>query len=178
MTILNREAVFQKQAQEILLITKLVNKIPVPVEEIVSKLGIKLSKEFDITRLKYSGVIRHKDGQTTIWVNSLDSFLRQRFTIAHEIGHYILHFPFDLVDQEIEDTPRTLLKSPIKIETEANNFAGELLMPKKNIIAKGKSIQSEFPSLSVDKLIEKLAKDFSVSVSAMTVRLKSLKILN
>lgn len=63
-----------------------------------------------------------------ILVNSSNSFVRQRFTIAHELGHLQLHTV--KMDREIIVSSE---KNAGRLETEANAFAAALLMPKRLI---------------------------------------------
>lgn len=59
-----------------------------------------------------------KSGQKIIVVNSDIPNDRKRFTIAHELGHCIMHIPFSSDLDPYSD-----------IELEANQFASEFLMP-------------------------------------------------
>ncbi|RHK01314.1 ImmA/IrrE family metallo-endopeptidase [Enterococcus casseliflavus] len=61
------------------------NNPSIDVIKIAEKLGFNIKFDF----MNESGKI---DGKT-IHVNSLDAEVRQRFTIAHELGHYLLHSP-------------------------------------------------------------------------------------
>lgn len=61
-------------------------------------------------------------GGGAIFVNSRSGVLRQRFTIAHEIGHALLHREQSVVDDDIET------RSGSKIERQADRFAGALLV--------------------------------------------------
>jgi hypothetical protein len=83
---------------------------------------------------------------------------RRRFTIAHEIGHYILH-PREGLDREDSAANFTLWNDPGE-ETEANVFAAELLMPE--FIFKPRAAKSA-PGLT---LMNRLATDFSTSIMA------------
>ncbi len=91
---------------------------------------------------------------------------RQRFTLAHELGHYFLGH---LDDNNI------LFRDPAKnfsldnydpYEAEANKFAADLLMPKEKI----DFLLQEVKMSS----IEGMAKALQVSPAAMTYRLKNL----
>jgi hypothetical protein len=95
-----------------------------------------------------------------IYVNEAEAFERQRFTAAHEIGHFILHR--NLIGDGITDDVlyRSKLTSPQ--ETEANNFAADILMPW-NLI-------NEVSGSGVTDIRE-LANRFQVSLTAMSVRL-------
>lgn len=101
-----------------------------------------------------------------IYISEDDIYHRQAFTLAHELGHIILHAD---KDKEIFYRYQTLnLEKEDGIEeTEANWFAASLLMPK-NLILK-------FWSLTKD--VNKLADIFGVSNSAMFYRLKHLGLL-
>lgn len=95
--------------------------VPTPLEVIAAKLGFK-SLAFE-GRSDISGAIDHRN--KTIFVNKSEALVRQRFTLAHEIGHAVLHPNEDKVDFR-----NNLVGPSIDIkETEANRFASELLMP-------------------------------------------------
>ncbi|AEW04193.1 protein of unknown function DUF955 [Sulfobacillus acidophilus DSM 10332] len=65
--------------------------IPVPLGDLCTKLGI------DVLQARFkddniSGMIRRMDdGHAIIYVNRNQSPARQRFTTAHELGHFLLH---------------------------------------------------------------------------------------
>ena len=65
-----------------------VKTVPVPIEEIASKLDIKISRG---PNKDFSGLLIRKDGSALIGVNNSEAPVRQRFTIAHELGHFFLH---------------------------------------------------------------------------------------
>lgn len=77
-----------------------------------------------------SGYIERKDDKFIIVINSLQSPLRQRFTLAHELGHYTLHK--DYLEGQHQDTVlfRDANEDSLGIEYAANDFAAELLIPK------------------------------------------------
>lgn len=120
-----------------------------------------------------SGAISKRDGVTKIYVNTTDPPTRKRFTIAHELGHYILHFHDS--DGEMIDTEAVMFRStevdPADEqgvqETEANRFAAALLMPAALVRQEYKSTGS----------IRGMARIFNVSEDAMYNRLKSLRII-
>ena len=115
-----------------------------------------------------------KDGEAIIGVNSLHHPNRQRFTIAHEIGHLVLHRDLLLegvhVDKEFKLNRNEDSSTGTNLqEVEANQFASELLMPERLIEealqGKGVDIDDE------DGLVTELAKKFRVSTGAMKLRL-------
>lgn len=138
---------------------------PVQVLEIAHAMGVKVYKSKNWPA-HISGLIR-KDathGGTSgyaIYTNANHRRTRRRFTIAHELGHYVLH-P-DLIGDGITDDAlyRSRLGDPI--ERQANRFAANLLMPWDLIIESTRS--------GLDT-VEKLAEKFEVSKSAMSVRLE------
>jgi predicted transcriptional regulator len=67
----------------------------------------------------------HKTGRFTIFLPRFTSEMRDRFTIAHELGHYFLHYRYANVDG-----PMSYARGGRnRAETEANVFAATLLMP-------------------------------------------------
>ena len=66
-----------------------VTRPPVPVESIAENLGIEI--RFEAAEDDLSGALIRKPKEVVIGVNSAHHPNRQRFTIAHEIGHFILH---------------------------------------------------------------------------------------
>jgi hypothetical protein len=135
---------------------------PVDVLGIAHDLGIKVWKsDYDNN---ISGVLRPSEnlGGTSgyaILVNKSHPKNRQRFTVAHEIGHFALH-RFDH-DGEIKDDEfyRAL---PGPLEREANEFAADLLMPWGLVADLQKAGTREF---------EELAKKLEVSKQALAIRL-------
>lgn len=93
-----------------------------------------------------------------IWVNAADAPVRQRFTIAHEIGHLMLHKTGTL----FRDGPGVEIDGQ---EREANQFAAELLMPEHMVLTRSAAAGRHAPTL---------ARAFNVSTEAMTWRLKAL----
>ena len=70
-------------------------------------------------------------GKNQILVNGADHYNRQTFTIAHELGHHLMHR--DLFEKHPERY-KVLLRRPLSnekdpIEKEANAFAADLLVP-------------------------------------------------
>ena len=63
--------------------------VPVPVHELPGRLGIKLKQAWLADGI--SGMLENIGETFLITINALDSDTRQRFTLAHEIGHYMLH---------------------------------------------------------------------------------------
>ncbi|MCY4458866.1 MAG: ImmA/IrrE family metallo-endopeptidase, partial [Albidovulum sp.] len=103
-----------------------------------------------------------------IRVNRFDSRERQRFTIAHELAHYLLHR--EIIDSSpngIRDNVLYRSGEPRAVEYEANKLAAEIVMPRKLIDQRLR----EFNETVTDEVIERLAEEFQVSKAAMEVRL-------
>lgn len=116
--------------------------------------------EFDST---LSGSLSRQDNYWLIRVNSVHSKNRQRFTIAHELGHYIYHKDDE---QEFVDTTFFRGVSSNNLEYTANKFASDLLMPEEQVrqLIDRENVRS----------VAELANRFGVSSSAMLYRVKEL----
>ncbi len=156
---------------------------PVPVERVaIALLGLFLDEADDLRALpgappdqgRLSGMLDAEE--MVVWVDRGEARRspgRRRFTIAHEIGHLVLHVPrFHKVFydrpadiQEIEEAPAAELP---RREREANVFARELLMPEALVNEQARATGFNLPAL---------AKRFEVSVPAMRLRLRLLKLL-
>ena len=146
---------------------------PIPVEKLAKAEGVRI--EYAPLDDELSGLAHIRDGIPIIGVNALHSPTRQRFTIAHELAHVLLHRP-ELeaavhVDRGSLRRDAAAAEGTDPVEIEANNFASELLMPESQISAAldGKSID-----LEDDDAVAAIAKKFKVSATAMRFRLSSL----
>ena len=75
-----------------------------------------------------SGKIVKEGDNYVIYYNDSHPLTRQRFTMAHEFAHFLLHK--DFIGDGIEDDALYRSKKfPSKFETEANKLAAEILMP-------------------------------------------------
>lgn len=151
-----------------------INALPIPVEKIAESLGAQIIKRSDFGD-DLCGMIIREQGITVIGVNDTHPVSRQRFTIAHEIGHLVMHS--EILDQvHIDKTFNYALKrdgrSKIgqdRMEIEANKFAAELLMPSKFL---KKELQSGY--IDFENGLEALAKKYEVSVQAMSIKLADI----
>jgi predicted transcriptional regulator len=148
-------------------IKKYWDSAPVDVFAIARDLGVEVNRVPLAPNI--SGLIRRKDHDGfAIDVNNTHSLVRQRFTVAHELGHYIYHR--DLLGEGVGDTlayraeGTALENSRIKQEHErqANTFAANLLMPKALIEKLEKQGIRELPDL---------ARALQVSEDALRIRL-------
>jgi Zn-dependent peptidase ImmA (M78 family) len=110
------------------------------------------------------------DGSSSIFIERIGDFcikipqftspLRDRFTLAHELGHYVLHY----LDQGRTDKMKVARRIKGTIGTEANYFAAEFLMPSDKFKEKWEEYQNE----------SMLAGIFLMSKDAIRVRRKAL----
>lgn len=144
-------------------------RLPVDVKGIARALGVKVVLASDLAGIS-GEVTRTSGGGYTIKVNRNDPRVRKRFTIAHELGHIALgHLAGE--ERRLRD-PRenySLVYYDPK-ERDANRFAAELLMP-------SDAVRNAIMRLEGDDMIRQLADLFSVSRTAMGIRLKALGII-
>lgn len=150
-----------------------IRSLPIPVDEIASKMGLDI-KPYDLGE-NVSGVLVMDGGKGTIGFNPHESKVRQRFTIAHEIGHFQLHKDDSplFIDKDFKVLFRDENSSTgeIKREQEANAFAAALLMPASLLLSE---IKNHNFDLADEDSLKELAKLFNVSVPAMTYRIANL----
>ena len=151
------------------------HSIPVPVERVARQLGAELR----VSPLddEISGMIYIKDGVPIIGVNALHHPNRQRFTIAHELGHLQLHRPALTETVHVDKKFRVLMRNQASssgteiMEIQANAFAAELLMPcgifEQLIANTTTDIDDEEP-------LKALAKRFKVSKQAIEYLMRNL----
>lgn len=139
--------------------------IPVNVNAIAQALGLVVIVENGWKDDRLSGkIVRvNKDMASSgyaIYVNGKHSLQRQRFTIAHEIAHFILHK--ELIGDGISDD--ALYRSGLSNAQEfmANKTAADILMPWHFVNRRLKE--------GIDS-VEGMAREFDVSGSAMSIRL-------
>lgn len=136
-------------------------EIPVPIVKIATKeLGLKV---YGTNSLKSNecGLIRKEDENYVIYVNNSHSTERKRFTIAHELAHFLKH-KGDIDINYITYAMRTGITD--EKEVLANKIARNLLMPKGTF----KKVFEESSS------IEEVANKFEVPVSSATTRAEKL----
>lgn len=164
----------------------LYKKIEEKTFNILSELNIDTPNQIDVLKIaeylgvdakpatldsSISGLFVIKEQKPYIRYNENESPQRQKFTIAHELGHFVLHKDTPLfVDKNetvlyrnLDSTTGELLK-----EKEANSFAASLLMPKKFIEDEIKKIP-----FGIDPIAH-LSDIFKVSSQAMNYRLNNL----
>jgi Zn-dependent peptidase ImmA (M78 family) len=168
----------EARAERILQETKSL-QVPVPIEAVARRL--KLAVKAAPLGSDMSGVLVVEGGQGVIGYNADHATVRQRFTIAHEVAHFVLHVQSGshqsrvFVDRYVVYRRDGLASTGTdKQEVEANRFGAALLMPKKLVL---EQIAQRSLDLDDDDSVILLAGRFQVSAAAMTNRLSTLHLL-
>ena len=146
---------------------------PVPVGQLAEAQGARIF--FDALEGDLSGFLYRKSKQAVIGVNTRHVEARQNFTIAHELGHLLLHDQDQLhVDRDFRVRLRNDVSSQgiDEAEKEANFFAASLLMPK--AFLERDLAGEEYIDLLDDKFLRELSRKYGVSTQALVNRLKNL----
>lgn len=153
-----------------------VDTFPIPIEKVAEATGaVIVRKAFDGTQ---SGFALRDENARIIGVNSATSPRRQRFTIAHELGHLDMHSGHFIIDHTMRVSWRdeTSSMATDDEEIEANKFAAAILMPR-TMVQSRVAFHTRAQNVTRDWLIAELAREFDVSVEAMGYRLINLGIL-
>lgn len=150
-----------------------IRQVPVPVEEIAEQLNIRVKRA---PSNEFSGMLLRKDGKALIGINSDESSVRQRFTIAHELGHFFLHPAKDVFVDYRDNHYKGNEGDPVRNlkERTANVFASAFLIPRKLIIEDVSRIIKE--GIFESEVIA-LARKYEVSREAMNYRLLNLGLI-
>jgi hypothetical protein len=158
-----------------------ISEAPVPIKKLVRLSKVKLSR-YDLGD-DISGILVVENGVSRIGYSPYESEVRQRFTIAHELGHFILHMKEKenglFVDNvKVMYRKQAPSRAQLLKEREANEFAANILMPFKLIKDSYKRITKKDELVSDDEIVKRLSRKFKVSQSAMTYRLYNLGLIN
>lgn len=144
---------------------------PVNIEAIVRDVGLRLNRKAELDA-GISGQLERLNGnEFKISVNKAHHYFRQRFTIAHELAHFLLHR--DLIGEGVDDSKAYRSESygnfhnteiGPREEAQANRFAARLLIPKSKL--------GELVRVGDD--VAEISRKFQVSPAAMKIRLNSL----
>ena len=154
-----------------------IREAPVPVDLIARQEGLRIvASAFDSD---ISGALLRSNGVAGIAVNANQSVTRKRFTIAHELAHFLLDHRHD---EDHLDWEFTVLRRDDRSaegtdtrEIEANAFAANLLMPKDFLRRDLRQFLNRNGVLDLaqpDRML--LARKYRVSDVAMTYRLVNL----
>lgn len=135
--------------------------IPVDVARVAALLGLYV--QYEQMSDEMSGYLENREGRWVVGVNSLHAGVRQRFTIAHEIAHFVLHRKDQGTFRDVIFMRRSLNANAM--ERQADSFAAELLMPEVSVVA---DIRGGLVNVHL------LAGRYHVSALAMKYRLQNL----
>ena len=163
MSLLTDSRVRENEAETV---RRFTSNFPVKVGELAQELGLNVIR----TPLNpnISGLIKPSEEARAgfeIRVNKYESSERQRFTVAHEIAHYLLHR--DDIGAGVVDSIMYRSSLTSRKEVEANRLAADIVMP-------AKAVSRELERLGgkkTEETAEELAIKFRVSIPAMKVRL-------
>lgn len=153
--------------------------IPVNIEAMIRSFDIELDKNSNLPE----GVLGEisKDGDRyKISIKKTDHYYRKRFTMAHELGHFVLHK--DKIGNGIDDSEnyRALRRTNSAVgaleEKEANSFAANILMPEDLVVQYAKE-RGVFVGNDneQEEALQEIATAFQVSKAAMQIRINDLK---
>lgn len=148
-------------------IDKFLAEYPVKLGALAEQLGVKVF--LSTLPRGTSGQIGQENGDFVIRINRHEAKHRQRFTLAHELAHYLLHR--ERIVAEGGWTENVLLRAPnqpIQIEYEANRLASDLVIPS-HLLAKA---TEDYAGPMTSEVIDDLARRFGVSTAAMEIKLQ------
>lgn len=149
----------------------------IPINTIAEKYGAIVQEATAEDALSGFIYVDHETDETIIGVNRGHGNQRKRFTVAHELGHMLLH---DFDDLHVDRGFAVKLRSRVSSEgteleeKEANLFAAELLMPEAFVEEAVENLEINSVDLENERVISRIAELFDVSVQAMTFRLMYL----
>ncbi len=157
----------QIDADERRIVERHMGEVPVKLGVMARELGIQV--KLSTMKPGQSGqIMRDENGQYVIRINRHESRERQRFTLAHEVAHFLLHRKeIDRLEGGIVDNVLYRSGASEQKEYEANRLAADLIMPHD-------AVREQLDALGApasDEIIDRLAEIFQVSRAAMEVRL-------
>jgi Zn-dependent peptidase ImmA (M78 family) len=154
----------QRLAIEI--VNDFLQQTPVDLNGMAQAMGLEVLEDRGFSD-EISGMIeRRSDGKFRIRVNARHHPNRKRFTLAHEIAHYVLHR--DLIGTGVTDN--ALYRSTTlsdSLESQANRYAAGLLMPEGLVRQKRREGMLSYAQM---------AEVFGVSPDAARIRLRELRV--
>ena len=148
-------------------VEKYLCEIPVKLGSMAKELGVVVKRSPTIPRSVSGQIKRLETGIYEIKINKFESLVRQRFTLAHEISHFLLHR--SEIDRLGEIADNVLYRSGASetIEYEAKRLAAQIIMPEKAISERQQAIGNNID----ENIVDQLAKEFGVSKAVMKIRI-------
>ena len=152
-------------------------RVPIQIDVVAHRLN--LTTNAAALQEDVSGMLVVEDDRGAIGYNSTHAPVRQRFTIAHEIAHFVLHLKKNrksqlFIDRFVFRRDENSSTGNDREEVQANRFGAALLMPATLV---RKEIRRHELDLDDAEAIDFLARRFLVSTAAMTNRLTTLGLL-
>ncbi len=157
------------------IINRHASTLPIRIDQLIRDLGLRYLPDAPLPP-NISGQLKLlRNGSYEISTAVGEPVTRQRFTAAHELGHYILHR--SMISNGVDDDTKYRSTSAgdfyntrieLAHERQANSFAAQILMPEKLLKEQIKSTKS----------LRELAQQFNVSPQSMRWRLKNLDLIS
>lgn len=152
-------------------------RAPVPIEHVARHLY--LNTQPSVLGEDISGLLVVEKRRGAIAYNSTHACVRQCFTVAHEIGHYVMHVRNSLrsrlfIDRYVAFRDDESSAGDDWEEVEANAFGAALLMPARLL---REEMRKHNLDLDDEDDLTALARRFDVSTSAMSYPLVNLGLL-
>lgn len=153
-----------------------IEEVPIPIVAIMKSINFQVVA--GELKDEISGIIGIDDdlaknfkSSKVIAINNKDNVGHQRFTMAHELAHYL--FDFDVSNQIVYYNTYNTFEDENEEERRANYFAANLLMPEKKF-------KKEFDNVVIKNnlyvTVEKLSQIFQVSGEAVRRRISELSL--
>jgi predicted transcriptional regulator len=141
-----------------------------PLEPVVQKLGgrITVQNAWDAAEASSGSIKIRSDSDFEIFLPLHTGPIRDRFTIAHEIGHYVLHYLWPKSQGKDVGPIEVMRYGTGRVEWEANWFAAGFLMPAAAFKLAHTRFSGDLASLS---------SEFKVSMEAARIRVQSLELI-
>lgn len=150
---------------------------PTPIEEIAIGCGITDIKQLTINGFEGALLTSKNKNDGVILVKKHNIPTRRRFTVGHELGHFLnpWHEPppegFMCTTEQMLYSDRKETKDRQQMEAQANEFAAEVLMPPELFMKQFRRAGGDLTT----KIVAKVADDFEVSKLATARRLVDLR---
>lgn len=161
---------------------ELLTSIPINIEALIRAYGLELNKNADLEE-GVLGELRYENGNFKVSVKKTDHYYRKRFTMAHELAHFVLHkdrISGDVIRDYDPEVNSGAINREVGVsndqEFEANVYAAKLLMPEDLVVeyAKERGVFGATGEIDQDALKE-IAMAFQVSKAAMEIRVNGLR---
>lgn len=152
------------QATPVEIVGRFLGHEPVPLDEIAQALGLDVVYS-RVLPDDISGKIERAGPRYRVTVNARHTRQRQRFTLAHEIAHYVMHR--DLIGDGVTDNAMYRSGLSDAIEQQANRYAADILMPASTVRRAYRNGVKSFAEM---------AQLFDVSTDAARIRMRDLRL--